>query len=131
MATPREVVSSSSVVSDGNGTSSDIIVISNVSNAKASSTSEKEKLVVTVEEAVSSNRTRNRGSGERVLYTLRIPRRLAYEWYQSSNCNFVMMLNESVEWLGLNEKNGALQERIRSKILAQLLQNKKGYTKGC
>ena len=64
-----------------------------------------------------------------MLYTLRIPCRLAYEWYQSSNCNYVMMLNESVEWLGLNEKTGALQERIRSKVLTQcgsLLQSKKG-----
>ena len=42
-----------------------------------------------------------------VWHRLKIPRRLAFKWFNESlgslNCNYVVLLNESVEDLNLNE----------------------------
>ena len=131
MVTPveAEAVSSSSVVSGGGSISSEVIDNTSTNNVKVRGTSHGE-LVVTVE-AVRSNCTRRNDSGDGVLYTLNIPRRLAYEWYRSTNYDYLMMLNKSVKEFDLDVKNGLLQNRIKSKFteFGYLLSTKRGGPK--
>ena len=67
------------------------------------------------------NYTRRRDV-EDVWCTLKIPRRLAFEWYNDSLgglLNYAMLLNRSVSGLNLNEEDNVLHNRIKLKVFKQ------------
>ena len=108
------------------GSTTSNIIISNTYNASST-----EGLTVTVE-AVGSNSSRRKDLAEGVHYTLNIPRRLAYEWHKSVDCNYCKVLNKAVKGLDLNEEDCLLQERIRMKVLKQFgskFDSKRGGTR--
>lgn len=88
-------------------------------------------LTVTVE-AVKSNLTRP-GDPIDVFCTLKVPRKLAYDWYKSSIVNYAACVNHSLNVRVLGIDNIALQDRLRTKISGQFGSNfasKKGGVRG-
>lgn len=121
MATPDytsgEPLSSSSAIIDSNSTpSSD----DRTSTVESEAGSGDEEIVPTVE-AVRENSRRRKDYEDEVWRPVKIPRRLAFEWYSDSlssplNFNYAVLLNKYIKGLNLNEEDITVHNRFKKKM---------------